>query len=61
MLTLKDRDAIINSLSNAQGTLTKQNKKLQRKRFITQLSKRQTLSNKLVKKLGLGILFNKNI
>jgi len=61
MLTLKDGDATINSPFDAQGTLTKRNKKLQRKRLITQLSRRQTLSNKLVKKLGLGILFDKNI
>ena len=61
MLTLEDGDATIDSPSNAQGTLAKRNKKLQRKRLITQLSRGQTLSNKLVKKLGLGILFDKNI
>ena len=61
MLTLEDGDATIDNPSNAQGTLAERNKKLQRKRLITQLSRGQTLSNKLVKKLGLGILFDKNI
>jgi hypothetical protein len=61
MLTLEDGDATINSLSDAQGTLAERTQKLQRKRLITQLSRGQALSNKLVKKLGLGILFNKNI
>ena len=61
MLTLEDRDATIDSPSDAWSTFAEQNKKLQRKRLITQLSRGQTLSNKLVKKLGLGILFDKNI
>ena len=61
MLTLEGGDATIDSSSDARGTLAERNKKLQRKRLITQLSRGQTLSNKLVKKLGLGILFDKNI
>ena len=61
MLTLEDGDATIDGPSDARGTLAERNKKLQRKRLITQLSRGQTLSNKLVKKLGLGILFDKNI
>ena len=35
MLTLEDKDVTISSLSNAKGTFAKQNKKLQRNRFIT--------------------------
>lgn len=61
MLTLEDGDTTIDGPSDARGTLAERNQKLQRKRLITQLSRGQTLSNKLVKNLGLGILFDKNI
>ncbi len=61
MLTLEDGDTTINGPSEVRGTFVERNKKLQRKRLITQLNRGQTLSNKLVKKLGLGILFDKNI
>ena len=61
ILILENRDTTIGSLSDTQDTLAEQNKKLQKKHFIIQLSRGQTLSNKLVKKLGLDILFDKNI
>jgi hypothetical protein len=41
--------------------ITERDRQLQRKRISMQLSRGQKLSTKLVKKLGLGILFRKKI
>jgi hypothetical protein len=47
--------------SDGQDTITERKRKLQRQRIVTQLSRGQKLSTKLVKELGLGILFSPQI
>ena len=59
-LTMDD-DGTTGTSSDGQDSMTKRNRKQQRQRIVTQLSRGQKLKTKLVKELGLGILFSLKI
>jgi hypothetical protein len=59
-LTLEN-DGRTGTSSDGQDTITERNRKQQRQRIVIQLSRGQKLSTKLVKELGLGILFSPEI
>jgi hypothetical protein len=54
-------DGRTSTSSDGQDTIVERKRKLQRQRIVTQLSRGQKLSTKLVKELGLGILFSPQI
>ena len=61
-ISLRDEECGTHHLSSSHGfSITEQDKQLQRKRIGMQLSRGQKLSTKLVKGLGLGILFSPKI